>query len=400
MPLPDGVGHAAAAALGLSAVAAWMALTWKARLRPGERVLVLGAGGVVGQVAVQVAAALGAARSSRRAGASPDAAARARPRRHRDAWTCPVATPTSWSTGCARPPAAGRRRHRPGVRGRRRPRRCACSATAAGWSTSAPAAGPTASFSSAALRSGSHSVLGYTNNALSREQRADALDPGAASWPRRAGAGSATRRSGCTPSPKRGPGPVPLRTTGSSSFPPLPRPRRTDDLAAAVPDLAGRQLPAAGVADRPGPAGRPLPAPGAGPGAVAAGRRSTWPRRSRTRPCSPSGPRRRPGWTSSPTARSGGRATPTTSPPRWTASTSTTRARRWTAAATRTRCRGWSAPIRRPGPIQRAGRRVPQGAHRPDRQGDRARPVHHVPAGAERPLPRSRGRWRWRTRTR
>jgi NADPH2:quinone reductase len=35
--------------------------------------------------------------------------------------------------------------------------------------------GPTASFASAALRSGSHSILGYTNNSLSFRQRADAL---------------------------------------------------------------------------------------------------------------------------------------------------------------------------------------------------------------------------------
>ena len=32
-----------------------MALTWRARMQPGEQVLVLGAGGVVGQVAAQAA---------------------------------------------------------------------------------------------------------------------------------------------------------------------------------------------------------------------------------------------------------------------------------------------------------------------------------------------------------
>jgi NADPH:quinone reductase-like Zn-dependent oxidoreductase len=35
--------------------------------------------------------------------------------------------------------------------------------------------GPTATFSSAALRSGSHSILGYTNNALTAAQKAEAL---------------------------------------------------------------------------------------------------------------------------------------------------------------------------------------------------------------------------------
>ena len=173
VPLPDGVGHAAAAALGLSAVAAWMALTWKARLRPGERVLVLGAGGAVGQVAVQVAAVLGR-RGRRGEPARVRTPPRPRPRRHRDGG------PVRWRRGRAGVPAARGRAGRSTssstrCAGRRRPRHCACSATAAGWSTSAPAADPTATFSSAALRSGSHSILGYTNNALSREQRADAL---------------------------------------------------------------------------------------------------------------------------------------------------------------------------------------------------------------------------------
>jgi NADPH:quinone reductase len=35
--------------------------------------------------------------------------------------------------------------------------------------------GPTATFSSAALRSGSHSILGYTNNALTAAQKVAAL---------------------------------------------------------------------------------------------------------------------------------------------------------------------------------------------------------------------------------
>ncbi|HEU0042892.1 MAG TPA: zinc-binding dehydrogenase [Jiangellaceae bacterium] len=60
--LPGEVSDTLVAALGLSAVAAWMALTWRARMQPGEQVLVLGAGGVVGQVAVQAAKRLGARR--------------------------------------------------------------------------------------------------------------------------------------------------------------------------------------------------------------------------------------------------------------------------------------------------------------------------------------------------
>src|SRR5437763_11325723 len=60
--LPDQVESDLAAALGLSAIAAWMALTWRGRLQPGEQVLVLGASGAVGQVAVQAARLLGAGR--------------------------------------------------------------------------------------------------------------------------------------------------------------------------------------------------------------------------------------------------------------------------------------------------------------------------------------------------
>ena len=62
VPLPDGVTDEVAAAVGLSGVAAWGALTLRAALQPGETVLVLGAGGAVGQAAVGVAVAQGAGR--------------------------------------------------------------------------------------------------------------------------------------------------------------------------------------------------------------------------------------------------------------------------------------------------------------------------------------------------
>src|SRR5438477_2086654 len=73
--LPDQVDDDLAAALGLSAIAAWMALTWRGHLQSGEQVLVLGASGAVGQVAVQAAKLLGAGRVI---AASRDEAARAR----------------------------------------------------------------------------------------------------------------------------------------------------------------------------------------------------------------------------------------------------------------------------------------------------------------------------------
>ena len=60
--VPDGLPDGVAIALGISGLTAWLALTWRAELRPGEHVLVLAASGVLGQIAVQAAKLLGAAR--------------------------------------------------------------------------------------------------------------------------------------------------------------------------------------------------------------------------------------------------------------------------------------------------------------------------------------------------
>ena len=60
--LPDGVDDGVAAALGIAGLAAWLPLAWRAQLQPGETVLILGATGVVGQLAVQAARLLGAGR--------------------------------------------------------------------------------------------------------------------------------------------------------------------------------------------------------------------------------------------------------------------------------------------------------------------------------------------------
>src|SRR6202012_4856245 len=62
LPLAYDVAPELAAALGLSAVAAWMAVTWRGELHEGEQVIVLGGGGTVGQVAIQVAKLRGARR--------------------------------------------------------------------------------------------------------------------------------------------------------------------------------------------------------------------------------------------------------------------------------------------------------------------------------------------------
>ena len=61
-PIPDGLADELAAAIQNPGVSTWAALTWRAKLRPGERVLVLGATGVAGQIAVQLAKHLGASR--------------------------------------------------------------------------------------------------------------------------------------------------------------------------------------------------------------------------------------------------------------------------------------------------------------------------------------------------
>jgi NADPH:quinone reductase len=174
LPLPDGVADDLAAALGLSAIAAWMALTWRGGLQPGEHVLVLGASGAVGQVGVQAARLLGAGRVT---AACRDAAGRERALRL-------GADAVADSAGDDAQAVAARL------------------AGAAGgpvdlvldpvWGTPAEAAlrvlgpggrlvnlgssaGPLASLGSAGLRSGTLSVLGYTNNALSHEQRSQAL---------------------------------------------------------------------------------------------------------------------------------------------------------------------------------------------------------------------------------
>lgn len=62
LEVADGVDDVVAAALGNTGLAAWLALTWRAELNPGETVLVLGATGAVGTIAVQAARVLGAGR--------------------------------------------------------------------------------------------------------------------------------------------------------------------------------------------------------------------------------------------------------------------------------------------------------------------------------------------------
>jgi NADPH2:quinone reductase len=60
--VPTGADPAVAAGLGIAGLAGWLPLAWRAPLQGGENVLVLGATGSVGLVAVQAAKLLGAAR--------------------------------------------------------------------------------------------------------------------------------------------------------------------------------------------------------------------------------------------------------------------------------------------------------------------------------------------------
>lgn len=60
--VPEGADPALAAALGIAGLAGWMPVAWRAPVRPGETVLVLGATGTSGLVALQGAKALGAGR--------------------------------------------------------------------------------------------------------------------------------------------------------------------------------------------------------------------------------------------------------------------------------------------------------------------------------------------------
>ena len=173
VPIPDGVTDVAAAALGMSAVAAWMALTDRARLQPGERVLVLGAGGAVGQVAVAAAKALGAGQVVAVC-RSEEAQARARrcgadrvvplsgdvdhlTARFQDAVDGSVDVVVDPVFG----PAATAASRVLAPRGR--------------LVNLGGASGDVAEFSSSVLRSRTADVLGYTNALLTHEQRRNAL---------------------------------------------------------------------------------------------------------------------------------------------------------------------------------------------------------------------------------
>jgi NADPH:quinone reductase len=62
IPLPEAVSDEIATSCGIAGMAGWMPVAWRAPIRTDDRVLVLGATGTVGLVAVQAAKLLGATR--------------------------------------------------------------------------------------------------------------------------------------------------------------------------------------------------------------------------------------------------------------------------------------------------------------------------------------------------
>jgi NADPH:quinone reductase-like Zn-dependent oxidoreductase len=62
LPIPDSIDDVTAAALPNPALSSWLPLVWRAQLKPGETVLILGATGVAGKLAIQIAKLLGAGR--------------------------------------------------------------------------------------------------------------------------------------------------------------------------------------------------------------------------------------------------------------------------------------------------------------------------------------------------
>ena len=170
VPLDTPVPDDEVAAIGLSGVAGWMTLTWRAQLQPGEQVLVLGGGGAVGQVAIGAAKVLGASRvvavvrsdASRERALAAGADEVVALSTDVDELTARLGEPTYdvvldsvfgvAATAASRVLADGGRLVNLGG-----------------------SSGDAATFSSSILRSRTASILGYTNNGITPDQRRDAL---------------------------------------------------------------------------------------------------------------------------------------------------------------------------------------------------------------------------------
>jgi NADPH:quinone reductase-like Zn-dependent oxidoreductase len=172
--LPEGADPVLVAALGLSAVAAHMALTWRGELAPGEQVIVLGAGGVVGQAAIQLAHAAGARRviAGARSAAAQEQAAKAGADAVVALDTDDVDELALRFTAAADGPADLVIDPLYGVPAAAAARALCPHGRLVNLGSSA---GETCPLDSATLRGRSLRLLGYTNNALTREQRAAAV---------------------------------------------------------------------------------------------------------------------------------------------------------------------------------------------------------------------------------
>jgi NADPH:quinone reductase-like Zn-dependent oxidoreductase len=170
VPIEADVPDEMVAAFGLSGVAAWMALSWRARLQPGERVLVLGGGGAVGQAGIGVARVLGA--SSVVAVTRPASVGRA------EAAGAEAVVPLEGGTDAMTSALA---EHGPfdvvldPIHGDAATSASRHLAEHGRLVNLGGAGGDLATYSSAVLRSRTASILGYTNNALTPEQRREAI---------------------------------------------------------------------------------------------------------------------------------------------------------------------------------------------------------------------------------
>jgi len=172
--LPDGADPVAVAALGLSAVAAHQALGRRGGLAAGEQVIVLGAGGTVGQAAVQLAKLAGARRvvAAARSAAAQERAEAAGADAVVALGTDDIADLAVRFVEACDGPADLVLDTLYGV-----PAAAAARALGRGGRlvNLGAAAAETSPLDSSTLRGKSLRVLGYTNNELTREQRAAAI---------------------------------------------------------------------------------------------------------------------------------------------------------------------------------------------------------------------------------
>ena len=167
--IPEGADATIAAALGTAALAGWLPITWRADVQPGETVLVLGATGVAGGIAVQAAKMRGAA-SVVAAGRSDEKLRAAG--RHADATVSLVSDDVAGDLAAALPDGAdvvydalwGE------------PLALALGATKPGARVVhvGQSAGPTSELASGLVRGRQLTILGYSNFAVPHETIVDA----------------------------------------------------------------------------------------------------------------------------------------------------------------------------------------------------------------------------------